>query len=96
MKKAVGVGMRVQRNVTLLNSRSEVVLLTLWGDLAKNEGEELDRISKERPPMVVSRAKVTTNSGLLSLSTLSITTLQIKPASFTQDHMKEWYVFDKT
>ncbi|KAF7143355.1 hypothetical protein RHSIM_Rhsim05G0135100 [Rhododendron simsii] len=56
MKKAVGVGTMVKQNV------SEVILLTLWGDLAKNEGEELDSISKERPPIAVSRAKVTTYS----------------------------------
>lgn len=33
--------------------------------------------------------------GLLSLSTLSITTIQIKPALTAPELMKEWYVFDK-
>ncbi|KAH7835477.1 hypothetical protein Vadar_026477 [Vaccinium darrowii] len=62
IKKTGGVGTMIKRNVTLLNSRSEVIILTLWGDLAKNEGEVLEHMSTEKPAIAVSKAKVTTYS----------------------------------
>ncbi|KAF7116435.1 hypothetical protein RHSIM_Rhsim02G0103200 [Rhododendron simsii] len=98
------VEVMLTNNKRLENAKVEITLnsiryeFTSFEDLqhaGKNAivGEELDRISKERPPIAVSRAKVTTYSGLLSLSTLSITTHQIKPALSTQEHMKEWFSF---
>ncbi|KAG5530733.1 hypothetical protein RHGRI_025634 [Rhododendron griersonianum] len=62
--------------VVVLRRGSETIILTLWGDLAKIEGDKL---------------KTSAYGGLLSISTLSITTLQVKPKIPEADTIRQWY-----
>ncbi|KAK2997127.1 hypothetical protein RJ639_026219 [Escallonia herrerae] len=58
----------------------DTVVITLWADLAKNEGNILSELADDKPIVVLSKAKVTRYGGLVSLSTRSTMTLHINPA----------------
>ncbi|KAG5520325.1 hypothetical protein RHGRI_033033 [Rhododendron griersonianum] len=80
VSKAGGVGKSKKRSVTLINSSCESILLTLWGDMATNEGDMLEKMKTKRPIVALSKVKISTYAGVLSMSTISITTLQVDPS----------------
>ncbi|KAG5564389.1 hypothetical protein RHGRI_000548 [Rhododendron griersonianum] len=51
------LGTSMKRNISLINSRSDIIILTLWGDLAKIEGDILEDMAKERPIVELSKLK---------------------------------------
>ncbi|KAH7833848.1 hypothetical protein Vadar_010411 [Vaccinium darrowii] len=78
--KIGGIGKTMKRRITLINSSYESILLTLWGDMATNEGDVIERMREERPIVALSKVKISTYAGVLSLSSISITTLQVDPS----------------
>ena len=53
-----------KRNIILTNSLSDTIMLTLWGDLATNEGQLREQLVALKPLIVLSQAKVTTYKGM--------------------------------
>ncbi|KAF7112986.1 hypothetical protein RHSIM_RhsimUnG0172500 [Rhododendron simsii] len=61
---------------------------------AKNDsyiGDILEDMAKERPIVALSKLKTSAYGGLLSISTLSITTLQVNPKIPEADTIRQWY-----
>ncbi|KAK2999536.1 hypothetical protein RJ639_024072, partial [Escallonia herrerae] len=79
LKKPGGGGI-MKRDMILTNTEYDTVVITLWSDLAKNEGNVLSEVAYDKPIVILSKAKVTRYGGIISLYTLSITTLHINPA----------------
>ncbi|KAK3009197.1 hypothetical protein RJ639_014378 [Escallonia herrerae] len=77
--KKPGGGAIMKRDMILTNTEYDTVVITLWSDLAKNEGNVLSELANDKPIVILSKAKVTRYGGIISLSTLSITTLHINP-----------------
>ena len=53
-----------RRNIILTDSLNDIVMLTLWGDLATNEGQLLEQLVASKPLIVLSQAKVTAYKGM--------------------------------
>ncbi|KAK3010924.1 hypothetical protein RJ639_011030 [Escallonia herrerae] len=70
LKKPRGGGI-MKRDMILTNTEFDTVVITLWADLAKNEGNILSELADDKPIVVLSKAKVTRYGGLVSLSTRS-------------------------
>ena len=53
-----------KRNIILTKSLSDTIMLTLWGDLATNEGQLTEQLVASKPLIVLSQARVTTYKGM--------------------------------
>ncbi|KAK2997731.1 hypothetical protein RJ639_024759 [Escallonia herrerae] len=95
LKKPGGGGI-MKRDMILTNTEYDTVVITLWFDLAKNEGNVLSDVADDKPIVILSKAKVTRYGGIISLSTLSITTLHINPALPEVEALKAWYMLKLT
>ncbi|KAK3003027.1 hypothetical protein RJ639_019437 [Escallonia herrerae] len=95
LKKPGGGGI-MKRDMILTNTEYDTVVITLWSDLAKNEGNALSEVADDKPIVILSKAKVTRYGGIISLSTLSITTLHINPALPEVEALKAWYMLKLT
>ena len=53
-----------KRNIILTKSLSDTIMLTLWGDLATNEGQLREQLVALKPLIVLSQAKVIAYKGM--------------------------------
>ncbi|CAK9150922.1 unnamed protein product [Ilex paraguariensis] len=67
------------REVVLKNNELYLLRLTLWGDLAKNEGQILEQLLPQKPIIATSQANGSIYEGEFRLTTTSITTIEINP-----------------
>ncbi|KAL8480468.1 hypothetical protein ACS0TY_027124 [Phlomoides rotata] len=65
--------------VTLLDLTGDTIKLDLWGDLAMNEGEILERMESLRPLVAVSNVVLNKYEGEVNLGTSRISFVEINP-----------------
>ncbi|KAL8460739.1 hypothetical protein ACS0TY_032304 [Phlomoides rotata] len=68
-----------KREVTLLDVTGDTIKLELWGDLAINEGDILDRMIKLKPLVAVSNVVLDKYEGEVKLGTSFISFIDINP-----------------
>ncbi|KAL7106172.1 hypothetical protein ACP275_07G094900 [Erythranthe tilingii] len=90
--KAIGATKYV-REITLMDNECHSVIVSLWEDMATNEGGELQEIAAENP--VISLAQVTTRKyqGELQLQTTTASIMQIYPSNDEVQHLQAWLFF---
>ncbi|KAL8031792.1 hypothetical protein ABFX02_13G051300 [Erythranthe guttata] len=78
------------REITLMDNECHSVIVSLWEDMATNEGGELQEIAAENP--VISLAQVTARKyqGELQLQTTMASIMQIYPTNDEVQHLQAW------
>ncbi|KAK3040677.1 hypothetical protein RJ639_028373 [Escallonia herrerae] len=61
--KKLGGGAIMKRDMILTNTEYDTVVITLWSDLAKHEGNVLSELANDKPIVILSKAKVTRYGG---------------------------------
>eukprot|EP00216_Chloropicon_sp_CCMP2111_P004539 CAMPEP_0198245974 /NCGR_PEP_ID=MMETSP1446-20131203/43943_1 /TAXON_ID=1461542 ORGANISM="Unidentified sp, Strain CCMP2111" /NCGR_SAMPLE_ID=MMETSP1446 /ASSEMBLY_ACC=CAM_ASM_001112 /LENGTH=424 /DNA_ID=CAMNT_0043930229 /DNA_START=161 /DNA_END=1435 /DNA_ORIENTATION=- len=80
-----------RRDLTLIDDSSRSVQVTLWQDMATNEGSELEKLQADHPVVAIHGVRVNDYNGV-SLSTVSRSTLLVEPDLPEKDALKKWFV----
>ncbi|XP_050233166.1 replication protein A 70 kDa DNA-binding subunit B-like [Mercurialis annua] len=83
-----------KREILLLNDKLEKLNLILWGDLADNEGGEVESLlqnSDQRPIIALSNVKAKIYAEELQLNTTQVTTIEINLDLLEVDELRESY-----
>ncbi|KAA8518195.1 hypothetical protein F0562_015669 [Nyssa sinensis] len=80
-----------KREITIMNKELDSLPITLWGDMALNEGQMLQENFDKKQIIVVSNLNGTTYQGQFQLSTTNMSTIQFDPHCEQVQKLKKWY-----
>ncbi|KAK9053817.1 hypothetical protein SSX86_024891 [Deinandra increscens subsp. villosa] len=79
-----------KRDITIADDTKKTVVVSLWGELAKNLGEQLSKMVNESPVVAIKSLRVSDFQGV-SLSTINRSIIDINPNSPDSQKLKSWY-----
>ncbi|KAA8519657.1 hypothetical protein F0562_013898 [Nyssa sinensis] len=79
-----------KREITIMNKELDSLPLTLWGEMALNEGQMLQENSDKKQIIIVSSLNGTTYQGQFQLSTTNMSTIQFDPHCIQVQKLKKW------
>ncbi|GER52214.1 DNA helicase homolog [Striga asiatica] len=82
------------KNLVIVNAVNRPMIFTLWGEFAKEEGQQLASTLATGNIIVATRVRVTTFN-LLSLTTTHLSTIMINPPMAESVSLKQWYIDHK-
>ncbi|MCO5549118.1 hypothetical protein L7F22_002584 [Adiantum nelumboides] len=79
-----------KRDVVIADESKKTVTVSLWSDMASNEGEKLMNMMDESPIVIIKRLRVSDYQGI-SLSANSSSTLLVNPDIPEAHKLKSWF-----
>ncbi|KAL0376669.1 UNVERIFIED_CONTAM: hypothetical protein Scaly_0784500 [Sesamum calycinum] len=79
------------REITIINKQYRPIVISLWEDLAKNEGLQLQEIAHQNPIIAIAKVTAKKYLGELQLQSTAASIIQIDPNCEEIQHIQKWF-----
>ncbi|XP_057802867.1 replication protein A 70 kDa DNA-binding subunit D-like [Salvia miltiorrhiza] len=89
MKTTSGAHSKTVRDITIVNKENQFMEISLWEDMAINEGDKLQKVLEQNPIIVITNVAAKKFLGALQLQSTVRSVLQTSPECPEIKHMKQ-------
>ncbi|KAL0304847.1 UNVERIFIED_CONTAM: hypothetical protein Sangu_3065100 [Sesamum angustifolium] len=79
------------REITIINKQYRPIVISLWEDLAKNEGLQLQEIAHQNPIIAIAKVTAKKYLGELQLQSTAASIIQIDSTCEEIQHIQKWF-----
>ncbi|XP_057803785.1 replication protein A 70 kDa DNA-binding subunit D-like [Salvia miltiorrhiza] len=89
MKTTSGAHSKTVRDITIVNKENQFMEISLWEDMAINEGDKLQKVLEQNPIIVITNVAAKKFLGALQLQSTVRSVLQTSPECPEIKHMEQ-------